>query len=61
MIFTDLSLVHQELRIVKRDLASAVAPDIVERLRREKADLIAERAKLLEQLNTVNEVSLDHS
>ncbi|KAK4702179.1 hypothetical protein P7C70_g4047, partial [Phenoliferia sp. Uapishka_3] len=50
-----LSSAETELRNVKRDLASAGAPDALERLRREKSDLVTERADLLQRLSAASE------
>ncbi|GAA6002331.1 hypothetical protein JCM10207_001067 [Rhodosporidiobolus poonsookiae] len=52
-----LASAEAELRQVKRELASASSSESVERLRKEKADLILERDDLIRQLTTVNEHS----
>ncbi|KPV75458.1 uncharacterized protein RHOBADRAFT_43963 [Rhodotorula graminis WP1] len=50
-----LASAESELAAVKRELAKAVAADVVERLRKEKDSLVAERADLIRQLADVNE------
>ncbi|GAA6002217.1 uncharacterized protein JCM10292_000812 [Rhodotorula paludigena] len=50
-----LATAEVELRAVKKELAQAVAADVVERLRKEKEQLVSERADLLRQLADVNE------
>ncbi|GAA5907250.1 hypothetical protein JCM8208_006731 [Rhodotorula glutinis] len=50
-----LASAESELAAVKRELAKAVAADVVERLRKEKDSLVAERADLMRQLADVNE------
>ncbi|GAA5846042.1 hypothetical protein JCM9279_004766 [Rhodotorula babjevae] len=50
-----LASAESELAAVKRELAKAVAADVVERLRKEKDLLVAERADLMRQLADVND------
>ncbi|BGP39923.1 hypothetical protein JCM10449v2_003879 [Rhodotorula kratochvilovae] len=50
-----LATAEAELRAVKRELANAVSSDVVDRLRKEKDQLVSERADLLRQLADVNE------
>ncbi|KAM0749474.1 hypothetical protein T439DRAFT_327161 [Meredithblackwellia eburnea MCA 4105] len=50
-----LSTTESELRAVKREQVNATGPEAVERLRKEKSDLVQERTTLLHKLAAANE------
>ncbi|KAK4049108.1 hypothetical protein OIO90_005578 [Microbotryomycetes sp. JL221] len=49
-----LAAAENDLRHVKRDLDNASTPELVERLRAEKDELVSERADLLQKLSAIN-------